>query len=175
MEKILLSESAIFYDSIKHASQICNKSLKEHLTKEFAAAPKKNNRYGDVSAPTDSKYVPWVVEQFSQQLALKKKVRVYNSDCLIQLHKPGQTSIRRNHIDPYNLHKSPDYVLMYCVQGTGDLNIEYSNHRDVNPCWTMPFEPSKYIMWNSSLDYWFSPNEDKDQDRIILLYSLHSL
>tara|TARA_R110000822_G_scaffold272417_2_gene394984 strand:- start:1571 stop:2098 length:528 start_codon:yes stop_codon:yes gene_type:complete len=175
MEKIKLSESFIIWDSIKHASKISNTELKDHLTKTYAASPRKQNRYEDVSAPSDCKHIPWIIEQFSNQLIKNYSLKAYTLDTLIQIHKPGQTCVKRNHFDPYNIAGSPDFVLAYVVQGSGELCIEYSNHRDVQPCWTMPIEHSKMIMFNGTLNYWFNPNPSETEDRIILLYNLHKI
>ena len=73
------------------------------------------------------------------------------------------TTIKRNHIDLNDLKSSPDYTIIYFVKGnSGDLILEYDDHRVKNLYQSIPVKEGKYVLFNSSLNYYITENKNKD-------------
>lgn len=73
--------------------------------------------------------------------------------------------------DPKN---SPEFTLLYCVQGYSDIDIEYKDERNLLRKETIILTPGHYVMFNSDLNY-FIKNNPVDRKRILINYRIKIL
>jgi hypothetical protein len=100
-----------------------------------------------------------------------KKTLIPLGNIIGLVHDKHESTILRNFINPYNLYNSPDYTYIYVVQ-SGPLDdhiiFEYDDHIRKNEIYKIKLETGKFIMWNSSLNFYLTPNKNY-KSRIIML------
>jgi len=87
------------------------------------------------------------------------------------LTKPGELHPTIYDIDKYNLYGSPDYTILYGLNGTSEVTLFYDDHRHICKTWNIPLEKDKFIMFNSSIKYQISPNKSNENRFIIKVKS----
>jgi hypothetical protein len=174
MKEIELTKTSIYIDHLKKSSLIKNREIKKHILTQFKYSPKilsNLNYYKDVSI-TLNQHMCWVMDHMHDYYQLhSKKTLIPLGNIIGLVHDQHEGTILRNHINPYNLYNSPDYTYMYVVQ-SGPLDdyivFEYDNHIRKNEIWKVPLETGKFIMWNSSLKYYLTPNKNY-KSRLLML------
>ena len=70
-------------------------------------------------------------------------------------------------MDTYDSKHSSDYVVIYMVQGKGDLILEWKDHRNTQKDLVIPIIGGKYVVFSANIDYFFTPNKSTDIRTII--------
>jgi len=171
MHKRVLSETAIYHDELPSISHVDNNKIKNSILSDFAnfkAAD--DNRYKDIRVGMHQ-HITWVMDYMRDHVRGEYGFTLIPISIFAQIHGKGENTIKRNHIDPYDIHNSPDFTFMYFVNAEDDeLVIEWEDHRDKGRFWTIPIKTGKFVMWNSDLNYYMLPNK-KDSFRIALLFN----
>lgn len=174
MKEINLTKSSIYIDNLKQSSFIKNRNIKRHVLSQFKYNTdilSNLNYYKDVTITLNTDMC-WVMDHMADYFHLYyKQTLIPIGNILGLLHNQHEGTLLRNHINPYDLYNSPDYSYLYVVQ-SGPLEdyiiFEYDNHIRKNNISKIPLETGKFIMWNSSLNYYITPNKNY-KSRIIML------
>jgi hypothetical protein len=171
MEKKVLSESSIYIDEISEISQIDNHQIKNHILLNLLK-DHSTNRYNDIQLTQHHQHITWVYEYLKDHFTLHEKYKTLAlNEVIIQIHQQGQTGVKRNHINKYDIFNSPDFTFLYFLDtNSSELTIEWENYKHKNKFITIPLKEKKLIGWNSDLDYYLSPNEN-EEFRIVLLFN----
>ena len=68
----------------------------------------------------------------------------------------------REDLNTLDVFNSPDLTVLYCVNGEGEIVIEYPENIYKEKFITLDTEPRKIIIFNSGLKYYFLNNNFKD-------------
>jgi len=170
MEKKVLFESSIYIDEISKISQIDNHQIKNHILLNLLK-DHSTNRYNDIQLTQHHQHITWVYEYIKDHFTLHEKNKTLAlNEVIIQIHQQGQTGVKRNHINKYDIFNSPNFTFLYPLCDNGELIIEWENYKNKNQFVAIPLKEKKLIGWNSNLDYYLSPNEN-EEFRIVLLFN----
>jgi hypothetical protein len=174
MKEVELTKTSIYIDHLKKSSLIKNRDIKRHILSQLKYNPYifSNLNYHKDIRVTLHQHMCWVMDHMADYFGVKyKKTLVPMGSPFAVFHDQHEGTVLRNHINPYDLYNSPDYTYIYVVQ-SGPLDdhiiFEYDNHIRKNEIWKVPLETGKFIMWNSSLNYYITPNKNY-KSRIIML------
>lgn len=170
MHKKVLSETVFYYGELPHISHVSNEEIKNFILKEFSKIKSINeDRYKDIKLPAH-KHISWIIDYVRDIVKTKFGFTLIPINIISQVHEIKETTIKRNHVNPYDIHNSPDFTLIYCVDFNEEdqLVIEFEDHRNKENYWTIPIKNKDFVMWNSDLNYYISPNK-KEKFRIYLL------
>lgn len=84
---------------------------------------------------------------------------------------PNEGTLKKNHIDPFDLHHSPDYVFLYCVdvqKDSSQLVIEFDDHRRKNRWWKVNLENNYFYFFPSSLNYYITKNKSNRINTLLI-------
>jgi len=127
----------------------------------------KLNRFNDINIPLMQDII-WILDYAEGQFQLKKKKTLHRKSLDVMIHGKGEGSLKRHHLNYSSLKDSPDMVLLYFIESDdNDIIIEYDDNRKKGLYWTLPIGSNKYVLFNSSLEYYILPNKLEKQ-RIVL-------
>ena len=170
MERIELTKSEIFFGFFKTKNSLIKfDEIKSHLEKGIAQSLDKSERFTGV--PLDYNVnLHWLLEYIRDQLkkyTLPDGITLSINSYELLLTKPGELHPTIDDIDPYNLYASPDYTILFGLDSLSYVTLFFDNHRHKNKNWHIPLEKDKFLIFNSSIKYDFSPNESKENRFII--------
>lgn len=159
MQKVLLSEKAIYYSDVKMpegweidrvylANQILYSKLQD---KEF------------LFSRTWDKLNKFIIENSN----LRYGIGLYNLKTWGDIYNPGQTTRPLLGMDPNETKNSPDFVALYGVQVEDcTVTIHFDDNRRKGKSWDIPLENNKFIMFPSSCMYFIS-NQQRDNQNFV--------
>ena len=83
------------------------------------------------------------------------------------IYQPMERSPTRNLINPLNLHESPDYVYIYCVDVAPDsceFVMEYDDNRRDNRSWHIPLKTNQFIIFPATQRYFITKNKSDNMN-----------
>lgn len=165
MKKKTLSEIFIIEDYLPKDSHVSNGDLNSFILNDLATSsfePLNKNRYGDLNLKHRKEYT-WIFDYIRDQIYVKNNHMQLRFEGLTS-NVEGflQSSFSRNNVDTYNVLGSPDLTILYCVNGEGELVVEYPENIFKNKFTVLDTEPRKIIIFNSGLNYYFLKNNLKD-------------
>jgi hypothetical protein len=178
MKKKVLSETSIYSDEIPDISNIDNFKIKSFILTNLLNNIEKNklneNKYNDIEINT-YRDINWVMDYVRDHVKSKYNFTLIPIKTFVQVHTKHETSVKRNHINYLDIHNSPDYTIMYVVEGNNsEITLEYNNHRIKENSYNIKLKNKSIVMWNSDLNYYLTPNLEEDY-RILLLFNCHIL
>lgn len=84
---------------------------------------------------------------------------------------PNDSTLKKNHLDPFDLHHSPDYVFLYSVdvqKDSSELVIEFDDHRRKNRWWKVNLENNYFYFFPSSLNYYITKNKSNRINTLLM-------
>ena len=150
-EKQILSETSIIWGSLPAQSLVNNQKITHNIIRCYVNY--KPNRFGDIKLDylQDQQ---WVIDFVREHYKVEYGFTLIAISQYCKIDKPHERSVKRHHLDYYNLSNSPDFSLLYFVKGKGNLIIEWNDHRHKHGYWTIPIEAGKYVLFNSDLNYY---------------------
>ena len=174
MEKVTLTKSELFVGFFKtEHSLIKFDEIKSHLEKSMGEELEKSKRFTGVPL-NHNVNIQWLFEYIKDQLTrltLPNPTTIGPKGYELLLTKPGELHPTIYDIDKYNLYGSPEYTILYGLNGTAEVSLFYDDHRNLSKTWHVPLEKDKFIMFNSSIKYQISPNKSNENRFIIKVKS----
>lgn len=81
------------------------------------------------------------------------------------IQQTGEKINKHNHIDPFDLHGSPDISCLYCVSSgekPTSITFDYDDGRRKNWSWRVPMKSGQFVLFSSELNHYITKNENKD-------------
>ena len=155
MERKELSNLELFVGVFKTEKSLIEfDEIKEHLLKSTARDIFKEKRLNGVPLKWE-KNIHWLYE--------------YIKDQFIKYDLSRQII---NDINIYDLYGSPDYTILFPINGKATVSLFYDDNRHKDKSWHVDIEKNKYIIFNSTIKYDISRNEEKE-NRFILKAKTH--
>jgi len=174
MEKVALTKSELFVDFFKtEKSLIKFDEIKSHLEKSMGEELEKSKRFTGVPL-NHNVNIQWLFEYVKDRFTkftFPNQINISPMRYELLLTKPGELHPTIYDIDKYNLYGSPDYTILYGLNGTSEVTLFYDDHRHICKTWNIPLEKDKFIMFNSSIKYQISPNKSNENRFIIKVKS----
>jgi hypothetical protein len=169
MERKELSNLELFVGFFKTEKSLIDfDKIKEHLLKSTARDIFKERRLNGVPLKWE-KNIHWLYEyikdQFMKHDSNRQIISVGEHETLIS--KPGELHPTINDINIYDLYGSPDYTILFPINGKATVSLFYDDNRHKDKSWYVDIETNKYIIFNSSIKYDISRNEEKENRFII--------
>lgn len=165
MNKKILSETFVIEDFLPKDSHVKNSDLNSFILNDLATQsfqPINKNRYGDINL-SHRKQLNWIFDYIRDQIFLRNnKMQIIFKGLFATVDGYLESSFSRNNIDTNDILNSPHLTILYCVNGEGELVIEYPDNKDLDKYIILDTEPGKIIIFNSSLNYYFLKNNFKD-------------
>tara|TARA_E500000318_G_scaffold101655_1_gene105288 strand:+ start:2154 stop:2699 length:546 start_codon:yes stop_codon:yes gene_type:complete len=165
MKEIELTKTSIFVDHLNKSSLLKNREIKRNILTQIKSQPKilKNLAEHDDIKVFLNQHMCWVMDHQTDFFYKHVKKNLSPIGDVFAIFKDQHQSTKlKNYENPYNLYDSPDYTYIYVVQSGSSENyivFEYDNHIRKKLSWQVPLETGKFIMWNSSLNYYLTPNK----------------
>jgi hypothetical protein len=174
MEKKVLSETNLFFGKLPEISDVDNLKIKNfilsNILKNLNNYNFEKSLYKDIEI-NFFKDINWIIEYVRDTINLKYKFQLIPIKTFIQIHDKHETEIKRNHIEYPNLHNSPDYTVMYVVEGkNSEITLEHDDHRNKNKFNKIQLFNKDIVIWNSDLNYYLTPNSEEDY-RILIFFN----
>ena len=165
MNKQTLSELFIIEDFLPKEANVKNSELNSFILNDLATSsfePLDKNRYGDLNLKFRKEY-NWIFDYVVGQIYVKNnKMQLRYEGVSANVEGLGQSSFSRHNVNTEDVFNSPDLTVLYCVNGEGELVIEYPENIYKEKFITLDTEPGKIIIFNSGLKYYFLKNNFKD-------------
>jgi hypothetical protein len=164
MLKEILSETFYVTDFLPESSKVDNNLVHSLILNDYAKQSFSTifeNKYNDVFIKYHQQY-GWIFDYIRDQFYIKYNISLRLEKTIANVEGYLESTFKRNQVDLYDIKGSPDYTILYFVQGEGDLVIEWSDHRDLNRYLTVEFESKKIIIFNSDLNYYLTKNTSQD-------------
>lgn len=165
MNKKILSEIFVIEDFLPKEANVKNSELNSFILNDLATSSFETldkNRYEDLNLKFRKEY-NWVFDYVVDQIYLKNnKMQLRYEGVSANVEGSGQSSFSRNNVNSYDVFNSPDLTVLYCVNGEGELVIEYPENIYKERFVVLDTEPGKIIIFNSGLKYYFLKNNFKD-------------
>ena len=175
MKKKVLSEKFIVKGKLPKESLVDNVLLRAHILEadeEYKDKTEINNIPLTDSIPVKHhKHIFWVFDYVRDMFNLKNfsTTSIFFYFGIVNEYKQNYPKTNNfNFEDPKN---SPEFTLLYCVQGYSDIDIEYKNKRNLLKKENIILTPGHYAMFNSDLNY-FIKNNPVDRKRILINYNV---
>jgi len=181
LEKVLLTEQSIVYGEIE--SILTEKIDFEKIKKNIIDNQESNNflskdffsDFKNYIKIDDDKNITWIHDYIRDHYRLQyKKLPVWlDKSGLIQ--KKNELINCHDHIDPFDLLKSPDLSCLYTLQ-TGKKNsyivFVTKEGREKNLRWRVPVLKNRFYLFNSGLKHYFTPH-DNEESNIFLSFKFN--
>jgi hypothetical protein len=171
----VLSETIVATGNIPNVCNIDHQHIAETIfSKRKFFVETSDNLYNDIHLDFNTqinKINKYIIERFKVD---------YDID-LIEMpskaiySKTGENTYLRNHLNKHDIHNAADYVCIYMLSGNETMNdkmgkmiIHYSDHRDPDKQFIIPYEQNAYVIINSDTNYYFTPN-GAPYDRILVI------
>jgi len=169
MHKKVLSEISLTSGSLSKNSLVENDIVHFHFFNDFALLSlkkKKRNKYNDFELSYHQHH-SWILDYIRDKFNVQEQISLIPKTTYGSIHFFGESSLKRNHMDTYDSKHSSDYVVIYMVQGKGDLILEWKDHRNTQKDLVIPIIGGKYVVFSANIDYFFTPNKSTDIRTII--------
>ena len=171
MKKEILTEKNIYIDTLPNLSKVDNLELGRRLQEEhdnFIISPL--NKYEDINIPF-LKQVKWISDYIQHKFLCYYKKDIYLIDHYINIQKPNHMSFKRNNINLNDIRNSADYTVLYIVDGSGNLYLEYDNNRKKQQTFFTPLNKKSIAIFNSDIEYFIDRNKTNyNSKRLKFLY-----
>lgn len=165
MNKKTLSELFIIEDYLPKESNVKNSELNSFILNDLATSsfePLDNNRFEDLKLKSRKEY-NWIFDYVTDQIYVKNdRMQIQLDGFCANVEGYGQSSFSRHNVNTLDVFNSPDLTVLYCVNGEGEIVIEYPENIYKEKFITLDTEPGKIIIFNSGLKYYFLNNNFKD-------------
>ena len=169
MKKVILNEDIILHGYFpKHLSKVDFKKINKLIKKASLIKSNLNNKRKDLHLGYDKNF-QWLVDYVIHKLRVEHKIDLELTTFFALHHKKNETTVKRNHLNYPNLKESSDFVCLYCQKGKGLVTVEYSKNRKKDLFHEIPIDENKFIIFNSPLEYYISPNENKNNRTILCM------
>jgi len=170
MQKVELTKSEMFVGFFKTSQSLIKfDELKSHLQKDTARELDKEKRFGGLPL-RHNQHLQWLFEYIRDQFikySYPETITISAMNHELLLSKPGELHPTIEDLNLYNLYDSPDYTILFGLNGLSQVTLFYDDHRHKNKTWHIHLEKDKFIMFNSSIKYTISPNTSKENRFII--------
>ena len=171
MEKKELSKLELFVGTFKtEKSLIKFDEIKTHLLKNAVGFIKKEKRLNGIKVQWE-RNIQWLYEyikdQFSKHNNLRQLYTCGDYEALIS--KPGELHPTINDINIYDLHGSPDYTILFPLNGKATVSLFYDDNRYKDKVWYVDIDKDRYVIFSSSIKYDISRNDDQENRIIVKL------
>tara|TARA_Y100000361_G_C11078596_1_gene299765 strand:- start:239 stop:757 length:519 start_codon:yes stop_codon:yes gene_type:complete len=161
MEEIILSKSCIHWGTLPKSSRVNNKVILESMLDD--------NKYWEENSPdiklTHSKHHTWLISYIVEKLRAEDQNhfgKLAGHTFFGNVDMPGYASLRRNHYNRSDLKNSPGAVIMYFLNGSGEVHIENDDPPDLDRVFRFTIKPGRFLCFNSNLTYMRTKNEEKE-------------
>mgnify|MGYP005988303205 CR=1 len=163
MKKKVLKETFFICESLPSQANIQNDVLAQNINDSYIRIEhKQDKRFKDFHLQYQQNHT-WLFQTINNEFSLNFNNTLNLISVRGQISRQNESTIKRNHIDLNDLKSSPDYTIIYFVKGnSGDLILEYDDHRVKNLYQSIPVKEGKYVLFNSSLNYYITENKNKD-------------
>lgn len=165
MNKKILSTTFVIEDFLPKESNVKNSELNGFILNDLATQsfePINKNRYGDLNL-NHKKEFNWIFDYIREQIFLKNNhMQLRFEKLFANVEGYLESSFSRNNVNTNDIFNSPDLTILYCVNGEGELVIEYPDNKNLDKYILLDTEPGKIIIFNSNLNFYFLKNPSKD-------------
>ena len=169
MKRQILTKQEICWGEIHNFQKIDCKKIKNLIidNEEVSKLKDLSGLFKHIRIPNDQNIL-WYNEYIRDKYKIHEMMCLTAEDWYGQILKPGENSYKRNHIDPNNTHRSPEFTSVLFLQGDGIITVEYDDNIDKGRWWTQAVKEHSYFILNSSLPFFIHKNE-RDKDLIYLI------
>jgi|TARA_R110002012_G_scaffold307107_2_gene512421 hypothetical protein len=163
MEKVILNEEILYYGYVKcpKGYEIDRESIKYQMMYSYLNNKDKQRFTFDHTIHLD--YLGAYIRDFHYQ-KVNYEYTLVNKEISAVILKQGESTKRKNEIDPFDIKNSPTYVLVYGVEledNSSNVIVHYNRLKMPKCTWTIPIQNNKFIIFPAHLDYEITANTSK--------------
>jgi len=170
MERKELSKLELFVGTFKTKKSLVNfDEIKTYLLKSVVLLPiTKEKRLNGIKVKWE-RNIHWLYEYIRDQFSKHNNLRqlYLSGDYEALISKPDELHPTINDINIYDLDGSPDYTILFPLNGKATVSLYYDDNRHKDKIWSVDIDKDRYLTFSSSIKYDISKNDDRE-NRIIL-------